>query len=88
MTNQYEPVKNWLQLPLFPPAVIELTFRVGIAAETDTLQVQIESRDPATSMLLAMVSWPERSVHDLDEVIRRAGLEFTELLREACSPFA
>lgn len=80
-------VNSWEQLTLVRPAVVTLSLLVGIYAESDHVQAQLEVRNATSGELIALQSWPSFSCHDVDTRMREVGREFTRLLSEALSPF-
>jgi len=88
MSLPTDKVKSWEQLVLIRPAVVTLSLHVGVFAESDHVQAQLEVRNAVTNDLLVMESWPSFSMHDAEAKMRDVGRRYTELLLDALSPFA
>lgn len=78
-----------MEQPVLPgfdlPPVVEVTLRVGIVAESDHLQWQVEVRNPVTHELLAMESKPHFPSAMLGPETSRMTLTLIRIMREALS---
>lgn len=81
------PTVRWEQLTITPPAVVELTLRIGLVVDAEHAQAQLEVRSATDGTLIAMSSWPHIPFHVFDERMREVGSELTRLLREYTGPF-
>lgn len=63
-----------------PPEAIEITVRVGVIADVDHIQLQIECVDAETRELLAMRSVPHRSRSALGPELARVLTYVTQLV--------
>lgn len=63
-----------------PPEAIEITVRVGVIADVDHIQLQVECVDAETRELLAMRSVPHRPRRALGPELARALTYATQLV--------
>nr|CRY97786.1 hypothetical protein [uncultured prokaryote] len=87
MTNRNAAVNNWSQPAMFPPAVIEVTLRVGAIAGNDDYQLELDWKDPSTDTLLGMMSRPSIHRDDIHFAIGQAMEDIEAILEELAGPF-
>lgn len=80
-------VNTWEQLTMFGPLAVELNIRVGIVAESDHCQVQVEWWDPSDGTLLGMQSQPHFHIEGLPEVLRLYTVIARQVMEKYAQPF-
>lgn len=87
MKNQEPVVNGWEQRTLFSPLVVELTLKVGIVAQQDHCQVQVEAQNCTDGELIAVWSIHHASVNDIDRVVALAVVKLRDHVDEFGGPF-
>lgn len=80
-------VKNWEQLSLIDDRVYEVTLKVGIVAETDHVQLQLEAKDPRTDHLIELQSQWDVDIHSRTSALDAYIARLRSLIMELSGPF-
>lgn len=80
-------MSDWTQLPLAPPAAVEVRIRLGFVPERDHAQVMVEAFDPASRVQLAMWSRAHFRIADWPEALQEAVEKANEMVGDLVEPF-
>ena len=78
---------DWAQLSLLPLPVVEMQLRIGFVSETNHVQWQLRTTDPAAGTLLGMVSCPHDQMHAREAWLSHICQEITTAFLEHVHPF-
>lgn len=72
---------------MFGPDVVEITLRVGVVADSDHCQIQLEWSNPTTGDLLGVEARHHVSLAGSDDALAWYVKRMTEVCREYTGPF-
>lgn len=85
MSRETSP--EWEQPSLLPPAVVEVTLKVGIVYSADLVMMQLEERSVTDGVLLAMHSVPARRLSNWEPDLNRLYRDLVHTVTAHTGPF-
>lgn len=82
-----DSVSEWAQGTLLPPAVVEVTLKVGIIYASDHVQMELEVRSPTDGTLLGLQSVPHRALSSWEPELKRLMRDLLEEVTARTAPF-